>query len=249
MRDCEARARSLSEEVRWLRFAVDGAKARNAALKAKLAKRIAEKNTLSKPIAGVSVAYRAQEIPAAEGDDQVPSPWRSAVCAELCGRRSDSSSRFPKLRATRTAVSKSLSDQVAALRTALAEIATPEGHHQVAARGQRPAAQGREDVAEPGRDAGGRACEASCHRGGALKDALRAQEREAGGRRAPGARAASSVAPPGMAAPSGPGSRNAPKSTIRPLMRAFAHGADSPMRRTAPRNPPSSRSRSKPTSA
>ena len=55
LRDCEARARSLSEEVRWLRFAVDGAKARNAALKAKLAKRIAEKNTLSKPIAGVQL--------------------------------------------------------------------------------------------------------------------------------------------------------------------------------------------------
>ena len=50
LRDCEARACSLSEEVRWLRFAVDGAQARNAALKVKLAKRIAEKNTLSKAL-------------------------------------------------------------------------------------------------------------------------------------------------------------------------------------------------------
>ena len=49
LRDCGARARSLSEEVRWLRFAVDGAQAQNAALKAKLAKRIAEKNTPSRP--------------------------------------------------------------------------------------------------------------------------------------------------------------------------------------------------------
>ena len=51
------------------------------------------------------------------------------------------------------------------------------------------------------------------------------------------------------AAPNGPGSRSAPKSTTRRPMRACAHGAGSAMRRTAPRNPPSSRSRSRPTSA
>ena len=38
-------------------------------------------------------------------------------------------------------------------------------------------------------------------------------------------------------------------STTRRRMRASAAGAGSPMRRTAPRNPPSSRSRSRPTSA
>ena len=51
-----------------------------------------------------------------------------------------------------------------------------------------------------------------------------------------------------LAAPSGPGSRSAPKSTTRRRMRASADGAGSPMRRTAPGNPPSSRSRSRPTS-
>ena len=61
--------------------------------------------------------------------------------------------------------------------------------------------------------------------------------------------AASSAARPATAAPSGPGSMSAPKSTTRRRMRASAAGAGSPMRRTAPRNPPSSRSRSRPTSA
>ena len=61
--------------------------------------------------------------------------------------------------------------------------------------------------------------------------------------------AASSAARPATAAPSGLGSMSAPKSTTRRRMRASAAGAGSPMRRTAPRNPPSSRSRSRPTSA
>ena len=54
---------------------------------------------------------------------------------------------------------------------------------------------------------------------------------------------------PGHGRTSGPGSMSAPKSTTRRRMRASAAGAGSPMRRTAPRNPPSSRSRSRPTSA
>ena len=67
--------------------------------------------------------------------------------------------------------------------------------------------------------------------------------------RARSASAVSSAARAATAAPNGPGSRSAPKSTTRRPMRASADGAGSPMRRTAPRNPPSSRSRSRPTSA
>ena len=179
LRDCGARARSLSEEVRWLRFAVDGAQAQNAALKAKLATRIAEKNTRSRPIAGVHVAYRAQEIPAAEGDDQVPVPGDPPSAQSCAGVGATQAPGSQATRGSHRGVEVSVGPGRGTAQGA-AEIATPEGHHQVAARGQRPAAQGREDVAEPGRDAGGRACEASRHRGGALEDALRAQEREAG---------------------------------------------------------------------
>ena len=130
MRDCGARARSLSEEVRWLRFAVDGAQAQNAALKAKLAKRIAEKNTPSRPIAGVQLRTALRRSRRQKETIKSQSleirRLRRAV-------RVGSSSRF-KLRAARTAVEVSVGPGRGTAQGA-AEIATPEGHHQVAARG------------------------------------------------------------------------------------------------------------------
>ena len=118
LRDCGARARSLSEEVRWLRFAVDGAQAQNAALKAKLAKRIAEKNTPSRPIAGVQLRTalrrsRRQKETIKSQSLEIRRLRRAVRASERLKLQ------VPKLRAARTAVSKSLSDQVAALRRAL----------------------------------------------------------------------------------------------------------------------------------
>ena len=52
MREQSDRVRSLSDEVFWLRLALDGAKAGKEAMKAKLARLLAEKRTLSRPIAG-----------------------------------------------------------------------------------------------------------------------------------------------------------------------------------------------------
>ena len=52
LRDCEARARSLSDEVFRLRYALEGSEYRYETLKAKHGKLLAEKKTLSKPIAG-----------------------------------------------------------------------------------------------------------------------------------------------------------------------------------------------------
>ncbi len=68
-------------------------------------------------------------------------------------------------------------------------------------------------------------------------------------RETPGVGAASGAARPAMAAPGGPGSKNAPKSIIRRPMRARVPVAGGPTRRSAPRCPLSSRSRSGPTSA
>ena len=118
LRDCEARARSLSEEVRWLRFAVDGAEARNGALKAKLAKRIAEKNTLSKPIAGVQLRTalrrsRRQKEAIKSQSLEIRRLRRAVRASERL------QIQVRKLHAARIGVSKSLSDQVAALRKAL----------------------------------------------------------------------------------------------------------------------------------
>ena len=52
LRDQSDSVRSLSDEVFWLRLALDGTKAGKEAMKAKLAKLLAEKKTLSRPIAG-----------------------------------------------------------------------------------------------------------------------------------------------------------------------------------------------------
>ena len=249
LRDCGARARSLSEEVRWLRFAVDGAQAQNAALKAKLAKRIAEKNTPSRPIAGVQLRTALRRSRRQKETIQVPVPGDPPSAQRRCGASERLKLQVPKLRAARTAVSKSLSDQVAALRRALRrsrrQKATIKSLREDNARLRRGAKRSRNRV---------QTLEAELAKlratGAVLSRTLYGRKSEKQGDAAHRTPArATSVAPPGMAAPSGPGSRNAPKSTIRPLMRAFAHGADSPMRRTAPRSPPSSRSRSRPTSA
>ena len=63
-----------------------------------------------------------------------------------------------------------------------------------------------------------------------------------------GARAASSAAPPAMGVPNGPGSRSAPKSSNRRRRRVCAPVAERLMSPTVSTNPPSSRSRSRPTS-
>ena len=52
LREQSDRVRSLSDEVFWLRLALDGAKAGKEAMKSKLARLLAEKRTLSRPIAG-----------------------------------------------------------------------------------------------------------------------------------------------------------------------------------------------------
>ena len=61
-----------------------------------------------------------------------------------------------------------------------AKVAASEGHDQVPVPGERPAAQGREDIAEPDRDAGSPAGEASRDQSSAVESALRPQERAAG---------------------------------------------------------------------
>ena len=130
-----------------------------------------------------------------------------------------------------------------------AKVAAPEGYDQVAVPGERPPAQGREDVAEPDRDAGSPALRGFVRPGRCCRGRSTAARASSRTSRARNTSAASSAARPATAAPSGPGSMSAPKSTTRRRMRASAAGAGSPMRRTAPRNPPSSRSRSRPTSA
>ena len=155
---------------------LDGAKARNVA-EGEAYERIAEKNTLSKPIAAFS-CVPAQEIPAQK--ETIKSQSLEIRRLRRAVRASAQGSRYAQL-APRVEVSVGPGRGTA---HGAAEIATPEGHHQVAARGQRPAAQGREDVARV------ETLEAELAKllTRCFEDALRAQEREAGdaAHRAPG---------------------------------------------------------------
>ena len=130
-----------------------------------------------------------------------------------------------------------------------AEVASPEGRDQVVGQEERPAAQGREDVAGPDRGAEGAGLQASREPGDAVPGGCSARRARSRRSRPLGASAASSAAHPAMAAPSGPTSRSGGKRRPRPGTRSSVPVAASPTRRTARRRPPSSRSRSRLTSA
>ena len=122
-------------------------------------------------------------------------------------------------------------------------------HDRVATHGGRPAAHGLAGVAGPDREAGRASLPSFARPGPCCRRrsmAARASSRRSHAR---GASAASSPAPSAMAAPGGPGSRSAPKSTTRPPMRACVPVAGSPAWRTASVPRPSSRSKSSPTHA
>ena len=233
LRESEARARSLSEEVRWLRFAVDGAEARNGALKAKLAKRIAEKNTLSKPIAGVQLrtALRRSRRQKETIKSQSLEIRRLRRAVAGVGATPDPGSQTS--RGSDRGIEVSV-DQVAALRKALRrsrlQKATIQLLRKENARLHKSAKMSRNRIETL--EAGLARLRAT---GAVLSRTLYGRKSEKQETPRSGRRAASSAAPPAMAAPSGRDSRNAPRSTIRRPMRASAHGADSPMRQTVHR--------------
>ena len=197
---------------------------------------------------GHSSARGAQKIAAPEADDHVtverdPPPAQGPALL----RDPEGSARGPGSQAPRGR--RGTVRRRRRLAQGPAEIAAPEGRDQDPLQGEHPAAQGREDVAGPDRSAGSAGLQASRGPGGAVQEAVRQEEREAGEARQLGASAVSSAAHPATAAPGGPGSKSAGKRKPRRRMRASVPVAAIPTRRTAPRKPPSSRSRSRPTSA
>ena len=119
LRDQSDRVRSLSEEVFWLRIALDGAKAGKEAMKAKIAKLLAEKKTLSRPIAGPQLRAALRRSWHQKQDDHVAVRGESAGCAGPCGRRRRSRPRLPSIARPGETLSKALSDRTAELRVAL----------------------------------------------------------------------------------------------------------------------------------
>ena len=155
LRDQSDRVRSLSDEVFWLRIALDGAKAGKEAIKTKLAKLLVEKKTLSGPIAG-------PQLRAALGRS-----WRQKQTIKSQSRGDPPAAQGHVRQDHRAAYGAQ-------------EVAAPEGGDQVAVSGKRPAAQDREGLPDPDREVGSAACQASCERVRAAEGPLRQQERAAG---------------------------------------------------------------------
>ena len=247
LRDCGARARSLSEEVRWLRFAVDGAQAQNAALKTKLAKRIAEKNTPSRPIAGVQLRTalrrsRRQKETIKSQSLEIRRLRRAVRASERLELQ------VPKLRAARTAVSKSLSDQVAALRRALRrsrrQKATIKSLREDNARLRRGAKTSRNRV---------ETLEAELAKlratGAVLSRTLYGRKSEKQETPRTGRPRGQQRGAPGHGRTQRPGLEERTEEHNPPADACVCARCGQPYAPTAPRNPPSSRSRSRPTSA
>ena len=171
--DAEARARSLSDEVFWLRHALEVSKAGKEKLKARLAKLRAAGATLSKLPSDEAAQLRAalrrsrrQKTTMNVLRKQNARLRRTVRKLETresgAGGSACQASRDQE--GTRGRACRASSGQEDVVEVAVrcrrrspqgsAKVAAPEGYDQVAVPGERPPAQGREDVAEPDRDAG-----------------------------------------------------------------------------------------------
>ena len=204
------------------------------------------------------------EIAAPEGDDQVVRQGECPAAQEPCGSWRPGKRRWrfslpsfvqsgmrlsPSLPGFERSGRRCRSRCPLRMRTAqgIAKIAPPEGHDQIAVQGERPAAQGCEGVAEPDPDAGAQLARLRAT-GAVLSKALfgsrsEKQETPRSGRPRGQQRGA-----PGHGRTRGPGSRSARRRSTRRRRRVCAPVAASPMRRSAPISPRSSRSTSRPTS-
>ena len=118
LRDQSDRVRSLSDEVFWLRIALDGAKAGKAAMKTKLAKLLAEKKTLSGPIAGPQL--RAALARSWRQKQTIKSQSREIRRLRRAMRASEAvKARDARHRAARETLTRALSNRTTELRVAL----------------------------------------------------------------------------------------------------------------------------------
>ena len=171
--DSEARARSLSDEVFWLRHALEVSRAGKEKLKARLAKLRAAGAMLSKLPSDEAAQLRAalrrsrRQKTTIEALRKGNARLRRTV-RELETRKAGAGGSACQAsrdqEGTRVRACRASGGQEDVVEVAVrcrrrspqgsAKVAAPEGYDQVAVPGERPPAQGREDVAEPDRDAG-----------------------------------------------------------------------------------------------
>ena len=195
----EARARSLSDEVFWLRHALEVSKAGKEKLKARLVKLRAAGATLSKLPCDEASQLRATLRRSRRQKTTLNARRKENARLHRTVRKLETRKAALEVQpaqasrdreGTRVRACRASSGQEDVVEVAVrcrrrsprgpAKVAASEGHDQVPVPGERPAAQGREDIAEPDRDAGSPAGEASRDRSSAVESALRPQERAAG---------------------------------------------------------------------
>ena len=253
LRDCEARVRSLSDEAYRLRHALEVSEAGKDKLKARLAKLRTTGATLSKlpfdeadHLRNVLRRSRRQKTTIGRLHKE-NARLRKAVKAAKTGRAA-SEARLARLRTARKTLSASLSGMDAELRRVLRRSrrrkATIRSLSRENARLRKGAKTSRNRI---------ETLEADLARlratGAVLSRALYGRKSEQQEKARSGRPRGQQHGAPGHGRTRRPGLKERSEEHNPPPMRTSADGAGNPMRRTAPRNPPSSRSRSRPTSA
>ena len=238
-RSVEDRVRSLSDEVFWLRIALDGAKAGKEKLKARLAKLRAAGATLSKLPSDEAAQLRAasKEIGGARRRRSTCCARRTPVCAGPCGRevRKAALEVLPaKLRAIGTHSKLELTGRG---REDVVEVAVRRRRRVCAGlcggRGARRLRSSRCPGRTPACAKGAKAfrnrietldvqLERLRATGAVLSRALYGRKSEQQDKPRSGRKRGQQRGAPGHAAPNGPGSMSAPKSSNRRRMRACA---------------------------
>ena len=171
--DSEARARSLSDEVFWLRHALGGVQGREGEVEGPARQASGGRGDAVEAAVrrGCPTARGVEAVAASEDDDrgaaqgQRPSAQdRAGVGDPESGAGGSACQASRDQEGTRVRACRASGGQEDVVEVAVrcrrrspqgsAKVAAPEGYDQVAVPGERPPAQGREDVAEPDRDAG-----------------------------------------------------------------------------------------------
>ena len=183
--DAEARARSLSDEVFWLRHALEVSKAGKEKLKARIAKLRAAGATLSKlpfdeaaQLRNVLRRSRRQKT-AIDRLCKENARLRKALKAAKAGRKA-AKTRVVELRTARKTLSTSLSNMDTELRRVLRRSRRQKATMKSLSRENARLRKGLKGIAGPGRDAASPACQAALDQERAVEEALRPQERAAG---------------------------------------------------------------------
>ena len=239
-RDAEARALRLSDENFWLRHALEVSEHGQKKLTARIAKLRVAKATLSKLPFDEAAQLRTvlrrsrRQKTVIERLRKDNARLRKAVRTAKAGRAS-AEERLAKLRAVRKTQSTSLSGMDLELRRALRRSRRQKSAIKSRSRENTRFAQTREGGRGTGPRLWKRSLRSCARPGQCCREGLYGRKSEQQKKPRSERKRGQKHGAPGHGRTQRPGSRSAPKYSPRRRRRASAHGADSPMHRTASR--------------